>query len=166
MINLFKQNRLRKYLYFCLFPLYYLFGLLRGIGFIPRKYIIYGAAGGSKFIDNSKYSFLLNKDEYNCVWITHSSSLARELRLKGYRAYFCINCGVYLYCKYSVAVGRIAVRTATLNNLITPQAHIFIKDKDPWIDIKNKEICFDTMYDRDKFWPEESLKRLEEKNKK
>ena len=85
---------------------------------------------------------------------------------KGYRAYFCINCGVYLYCKYGVAVGRIAVRTATLDNLITPQAHIFIKDKDPWIDIKNKEICFDTMYDRDKVWPEESLKRLEEKSKK
>ena len=85
---------------------------------------------------------------------------------KGYRAYFCINCGVYLYCKYSVAVGRIAVRTTTLDNLITPQAHIFIKNKDPWIDIKNKEICFDTMYDRDKFWPEESLKRLEEKSKK
>ena len=85
---------------------------------------------------------------------------------KGYRAYFCINCGVYLYCKYSVAVGRIAVRTATLDNLITPQAHIFIKDKDPWIDIKNKEICFDTMYDREKIWPEESLKRLEEKSKK
>ena len=87
MINLFNQNRLRKYLYFCFFPLYYFFGLLRGIGLIPGKYIIYGAAGGSKFIDNSKYSFLLNKDKYNCVWITHSSSLARELRLKGCRAY-------------------------------------------------------------------------------
>ncbi len=87
MINLFKQNRLRKYIFFCLSPLYYLFGLFRGIGLIPQKYIIYGAAGGSKFIDNSKYSYLLNKDEYNCIWITHSSSLARELRLKGYRAY-------------------------------------------------------------------------------
>ena len=80
---------------------------------------------------------------------------------KGYRAYFCIKCGVYLYCKYNIAVGRIAIRTATLDNLITPQAHIFIKDKDDWIDIKNKDICFETMYDRDKVWPEESLKRLD-----
>ena len=105
MINLFKQNRLRKYLYFCLFPLYYLFGLLRGIGFIPRKYIIYGAAGGSKFIDNSKYSFLLNKDEYNCVWITHSSSLARELRLKGYRAYLSYSIkGIFIQIFAEIAI--------------------------------------------------------------
>ena len=82
---------------------------------------------------------------------------------KGYRAFFCINCGVYLYCKYEVAVGRLAIRTATLDNPISPQAHIFIKDKDPWIEITNKEICHDTMYDRDKTWPEDSLKRLKEK---
>ena len=84
---------------------------------------------------------------------------------KGYRAYFCVNCGVYLYCKYEVAVGRVAIRTATLDNPISPQAHIFIKDKDPWIEITNKEICHDTMYDRDKTWPEDSLRRLKEKTK-
>ena len=46
---------------------------------------------------------------------------------------------------------------------ITPDAHIFVKDKDPWIDIVNKNICYDAMYDRDKTWSEESLKRLKEK---
>tara|TARA_B100001123_G_scaffold424143_1_gene535268 strand:+ start:1036 stop:1503 length:468 start_codon:yes stop_codon:yes gene_type:complete len=84
---------------------------------------------------------------------------------KGYRAYFCVNCGVYLYCKYKVAPGRIAVRVATLDIPITPQAHIFVKDKDPWIQITNKEICFDIMYDRAKIWPDKSLKRLDQKNK-
>ena len=84
---------------------------------------------------------------------------------KGYRAYFCVNCGVYLYCKYEVAVGRVAIRTATLDNPISPQAHIFIKDKDPWIEITNKDICYDTMYDRDKTWSEDSLRRLKEKTK-
>ena len=79
---------------------------------------------------------------------------------KGYRAYFCVNCGVYLYCKYNISQGRAAIRTATLNNPITPEAHIFVKDKDPWIDIINKEICYDVFYDIDKTWPEESLKRL------
>ena len=81
---------------------------------------------------------------------------------KGYRAYFCINCGVYLYCKYKVAEGRIAIRSATLDVPISPQAHIFYKNKDKWIDIKHKEICFDTMYDREKIWPEDSLKRLKQ----
>ena len=87
MISLFKKNRSRKYLYFCLSPVYYLLGLLRGIGLIKKKYIIYGAAGGIAFIDNSKYSFLLNKNEYDCIWITHSYSLSKELRSKGYKAY-------------------------------------------------------------------------------
>jgi len=84
---------------------------------------------------------------------------------KGYRAYFCVNCGVYLYCKYKVSEGRFAVRTATLDNPISPQAHIFVKNKDPWIEIVNKEICFDIMYDRAKTWSKESFKRLEQKNK-
>ncbi|MBI29255.1 MAG: hypothetical protein CMI95_05125 [Pelagibacteraceae bacterium] len=84
---------------------------------------------------------------------------------KGYRVFFCVNCGVYLYCKYKVSPGRIAVRTVTLENPITPQAHIFLKDKDPWIEVTNKEICFDIYYDRDKIWPKESLKRLKQKRK-
>ena len=84
---------------------------------------------------------------------------------KGYRAFFCIKCGVYLYCKYNVAKGRIAIRTTTLDSPIIPEAHIFIKDKDPWIEIVNKEICFDKMYDRKKTWPKESLKRLNNKTK-
>ena len=83
---------------------------------------------------------------------------------KGYRAYFCVNCGVYLYCKYNVSPGRVAIRTATLNNPIVPEAHIYVKDKDSWIDITNKEICYDVFYDTDKTWPEESLKRLKQKN--
>ena len=84
---------------------------------------------------------------------------------KGYNAYFCIKCGVYLYCKYNIASGRLAVRTSTLENPITPQAHIFVKDKDPWIEISNKDICHESMYDRDKTWPLDSLSRLSEKEK-
>ena len=85
---------------------------------------------------------------------------------KGMRAYCCVICGVYVYCQYNISSGkggRIAVRTATLENPITPDAHIFVKDKDPWIDIVNKNICHDEMYDRDKTWSGESLKRLKEK---
>ena len=87
---------------------------------------------------------------------------------KGYRAYFCVNCGVYIYCQYNVSKGkggRIAVRTATLENPITPEVHIFVKDKDPWIDIVNKTICFDDMYDRNTTWSKESLERLQKKTK-
>ena len=53
----------------------------------------------------------------------------------------------------------------SLDNPITPVAHIFVKDKDPWIDIVNKTICFDKMYDRENTWSKESLERLESKTK-
>ena len=76
------------------------------------------------------------------------------------QACHCKNCGVYLYCKYNVAKSRLAIRTATLDQPITPQAHIFVKDKDPWIEISNKDICHDAMYDREKTWPQESLDRI------
>ena len=59
---------------------------------------------------------------------------------------------------------RFAVRTATLDNPITPEAHIFVKDKDPWIEINDQAICFNTMYDRSKIWPKESLERLKIEN--
>ena len=79
---------------------------------------------------------------------------------KGVNAYFCIICGVYIFCKYNISPGRLAVRTQTLEKSITPEAHIFVKDKDPWIEISNKSICFDKFYDRDKIWPKESLERI------
>ncbi len=44
------------------------------------------------------------------------------------------------------------------------EAHIFVKDKDPWINLTETKNCFEVMYDREKVWPEQSLKRLEEKN--
>ena len=83
---------------------------------------------------------------------------------KGYRAYFCDKCGVYLYCKYNVAKGRLAIRSTTLDFPLEPQAHIFVKNKDPWIDISNKKICYNEMYDREKTWPKESLIRLRNKS--
>ena len=79
---------------------------------------------------------------------------------KGVSAYFCIICGVYVFCRYNISAGRVAVRSQTLEHPIQPQAHIFVKDKDPWIEITDKSICYDKMYDREKTWPIESLNRI------
>ena len=96
MITLFKQNRIRKYYYLFFLPLYFAFGLLRILKLLPKKYILFGAGGGSQFIDNSKYSYLLNKNQNNCIWITHSFQLARELKNLGYRAYLSFSIkGIY-----------------------------------------------------------------------
>ena len=37
---------------------------------------------------------------------------------KGYNAYFCIICGVYVFCRYNISKGRIAIRTQTLEKPI------------------------------------------------
>ena len=66
----------------------------------------------------------------------------------------------YVFCRYNISAGRVAVRSQTLENPIQPQAHIFVKDKDPWIEITDKSICYDKMYDREKTWPIESLNRI------
>ena len=33
---------------------------------------------------------------------------------KGVNAYFCIICGVYVFCRYNISKGRVAIRTQTL----------------------------------------------------
>ena len=44
---------------------------------------------------------------------------------KGYNAYFCIICGVYVFCRYNISKGRIAVRTQTLEKPMNHK-HIFL----------------------------------------
>tara|TARA_B100001769_G_scaffold192620_1_gene153306 strand:- start:276 stop:722 length:447 start_codon:yes stop_codon:yes gene_type:complete len=113
---------------------------------------------GSSFVIHT----MIFEDDFTLKGAVSSTELPTGSE-KGYRAYFCIECGVYLYCKYNISNGRLAIRTATLETPIEPQAHIFIKDKDPWIEILNKEICYEYMYDRDETWPKESLQRLSNK---
>ena len=50
---------------------------------------------------------------------------------KGYRAYFCVICGVYLYCKYEVAKGRVAIRSATLEYPLLLRPIFLLKTKIP-----------------------------------
>ena len=80
------------------------------------------------------------------------------------KVYYCGKCGTYIYTDYSSAVGRLNVRTKTLDNAheFPPQAHIFTKDKDPWLNLSENQNCFELMYDAEKTWPEESLKRYKE----
>ena len=83
---------------------------------------------------------------------------------KPFRVFFCNKCGVFVYSDYDSAIGRLTVRTKTLEdkNMFPPQAHIFIKGKDTWLNLSENQNCYETMYDPDKTWPEESLKRYKE----
>ncbi len=80
------------------------------------------------------------------------------------KTYFCTKCGTFIYADYDLAVKRLTLRTKTLDSSekFPPQAHIFTKDKDPWLNLSEDVICFKEMYDPKKTWPEESLKRYGE----
>ena len=105
MITLFKQNRIRKYYYLFFLPFYLIFGLLRVCKILPKKYILFGAGGGSQFIDNSKYAYLMNKDRNNCIWITHSYRLSKELKNNGFRSYLSFGIpGIYFQLFSQLAV--------------------------------------------------------------
>ena len=67
--------------------------------------------------------------------------------------------------KYQQArADELNVRTKTLkdSDKFPPQAHIFVKDKDPWLNLSEDVNCFEEMYDAKTTWPEESLKRYSE----
>ena len=70
----------------------------------------------------------------------------------------------YIYTDYESAIGRLNVRTKTLENSdeFPPQAHIFTKDKDEWVNLSNINNCFEKMYDPKETWPKESLSRIKE----
>jgi hypothetical protein len=83
---------------------------------------------------------------------------------KSVQMFFCNKCGSYIYSDYESAIGRLNVRTKTLEKSeeFPPQAHIFTKDKDEWVNLSNFNNCFEKMYDPKETWPKESLSRIKE----
>jgi hypothetical protein len=76
----------------------------------------------------------------------------------------CPNCKVAVWSHYSGA-GPIVkfVRVGTLDNpdACPPEIHIFTQSKQPWVNLQGNAPAVDEYYDRDVFWPPESLKRRE-----
>ena len=112
-------------------------------------------------------SYVINTSVLDNTLIIEGEVASTELKAGSgatSNAYFCTKCGTYIYTDYGSAVGRLTVRTKTLDNSesFPPQVHIFTKDKDPWLKLTDDVICFEKMYDLKKTWPEESLKRYGE----
>jgi hypothetical protein len=83
---------------------------------------------------------------------------------KSVKIFFCNKCGSYIYTDYESAIGRLNVRTKTLekSDEFPPKAHIFTKDKDEWVNLSNINNCFEKMYDPKETWPKESIIRIKE----
>ena len=109
-------------------------------------------------------SYVVNSSILENTLIVEGEVSSTELKAgsgASYKTYFCTKCGNYDYADYDSAVGRLTVRTKTLDNAekFPPQVHIFTKDKDPWLNLSEDIICFKEMYNPKKTWPEESLIR-------
>ena len=112
-------------------------------------------------------SYVVNSSVLENTLIVEGEVSSTELKAgsgASYKTYFCTKCGNYVYADYDSAVGRLTVRTKTLDNSekFPPQVHIFTKDKDPWLNLSEDVICFKEMYDQKKTWPEESLNKYNE----
>jgi hypothetical protein len=83
---------------------------------------------------------------------------------KGQKISRCPKCHVALWSVYSGAGPKFRfVRVGTLENpdACPPEIHIFTESKQPWVVIPEGVPAMLQYYQRDQYWPEESLRRRE-----
>ena len=81
---------------------------------------------------------------------------------KGQNIFRCPDCRIALWSNYSGAGDKVHfVRVGTLDEAhrLPPDIHIFTASKQPWVVIPDGQPAFKEYYEREKYWPEESLTR-------
>jgi hypothetical protein len=81
---------------------------------------------------------------------------------KGQKILRCPNCRVALWSHYAGAGDAVCfVRVGTLDepDRLPPDIHIFTSSKQPWIVLPPGIPAVEEYYDRDKYWPADSLAR-------
>jgi hypothetical protein len=76
----------------------------------------------------------------------------------------CPNCRIAVWSHYSGAGPIVSfVRVGTLDRpeLLSPDIHIFTASKQPWVVLPAGTAAVAEYYDREKYWPQESLARRE-----
>jgi hypothetical protein len=83
----------------------------------------------------------------------------------GQRIARCPKCRVAVWSNYAAAGPLVKfVRVGTLDNpdLLPPDIHIFTQSKQPWVQLSAEVPTVPGYYERDKYWPRESLARRQE----
>jgi hypothetical protein len=81
---------------------------------------------------------------------------------KGQKISRCPNCRVALWSNYAGSGDAVCfVRVGTLNepDRLPPDIHIFTASKQPWVTLSSHTPAVDEYYDREQYWPRESLVR-------
>ena len=83
---------------------------------------------------------------------------------KGQKILRCPTCRIALWSHYAGAGTAVSfVRVGTLDNpdLLPPDIHIFTSSKQPWVVLPPGTPAVPEYYDRDQYWPAQSLARRE-----
>ncbi len=93
------------------------------------------------------------------------SGAPRAAHFEGTRhtAYFCDDCGTYVWSEYAGGLGACwFVRVGTLNDpgSCPPDVHIFTSTKQAWVVLPEGVPQFDEFYDLKSVWPKAALDRL------
>lgn len=80
-----------------------------------------------------------------------------------YEVWGCDQCGCTIGGRSVSPAKEMVLRPGTLDDItgIKPQAHIWIKEKQDWVNLPTDLPLFNESYDAEEIWPENSLKRLE-----
>lgn len=94
--------------------------------------------------------------------ITEGEATATKLSPRS-TAWSCAKCGTVIYTASTAFPVTVIMRAGTFNDpiVVTPQAHIWVKRKQPWVTLPDSVPQFDEGYDRETVWPAESLARIE-----
>ena len=82
---------------------------------------------------------------------------------KGQKIIRCPTCRIALWSNYAGAGDKLRfVRVGTLDepDRFPPDIHIFTSSKQPWVSLPTGQPAVPGYYDRNKFWPADSLTRL------
>lgn len=82
----------------------------------------------------------------------------------GCELHACAQCAAYVWVRYRYhQVPVIAVRAGTLDDpaAFPPQAHIFVRSKQPWLSLDDGIPQFETACTREEAWPAESVARYD-----
>ncbi len=109
---------------------------------------------GSAF---SMTTFVLRAD----VIITHGQTLAKRASPRS-TVYSCSKCRTVIYIASTAFPLTVILKQGTLHDpsVATPQAHIWVRRKQPWLTLPEDVPQFEEQYDRETTWPTASLARI------
>ena len=121
-------------------------------------------ASGSVFAPSATIEF----DRVRCISETKPKVLTREANRHEHTIFSCPHCWDVLWERgsYSPSTYNISIGTLDLPSLFEPDLHIYIEGKVNWLMLPEGTKTIKGDYEREDFWPKDSLVRLEASEKR